>query len=216
MKIFVSSIAILISLYANDTLYKEKLYRKKPMSYIELRDTNLVRQDYDYSCGAASLATILKFYYQQDTTEQDILNKVFEMKGLKENLTNKLDISFLDLANVAKSYGFRTIALALDFDALSELKIPAIVYIKIRNTEHFSVYKGQSSGFVYLSDPSFGNLKINRTKFIDSFYKRKDLLYPGKVLILVNTKVKGNQEFMRLQDNNISYRLFLDSLIHTQ
>ena len=38
------------------------------------RDARVVKQDADYSCGAASLATLLTHYYGRPTTEKDILD----------------------------------------------------------------------------------------------------------------------------------------------
>src|SRR5690348_14751790 len=40
----------------------------------ELRDLNVVKQATDYSCGAASLATLLIYYYGEMTSEADILS----------------------------------------------------------------------------------------------------------------------------------------------
>jgi hypothetical protein len=42
-------------------------------SWKDLRDADIVMQKLDFSCGAASLATILKGFYDYDVTEQDIL-----------------------------------------------------------------------------------------------------------------------------------------------
>ena len=43
-------------------------------SWKTLRDRQIVKQDQDYSCGAASLATLLKGFYGQKLTEEQLLN----------------------------------------------------------------------------------------------------------------------------------------------
>ena len=46
----------------------------KVQSWKEKRDLNIVKQDYDYSCGAASVATLLNNFYGQNIQEKDILD----------------------------------------------------------------------------------------------------------------------------------------------
>ena len=39
----------------------------------ELRDQYVVKQQLDYSCGAAALATLMVYYYGENTSEKEIL-----------------------------------------------------------------------------------------------------------------------------------------------
>ena len=39
-------------------------------SWISIKNKNLVRQQHDYSCGSASLSTILTYYYNQNISEE--------------------------------------------------------------------------------------------------------------------------------------------------
>src|ERR1700722_6356319 len=41
-------------------------------SWTELKDKNVVKQVRDYSCGAASLCTLLRYYWGDNITEQKI------------------------------------------------------------------------------------------------------------------------------------------------
>lgn len=51
--------------------------------WIELRDENLARQRYDYSCGAASLSSILMYYYGlENAGEREILEAILSNKGI--------------------------------------------------------------------------------------------------------------------------------------
>ena len=38
-----------------------------------IRDQGIIKQDLDYSCGAASIATLLNGYFQQNITEEQVL-----------------------------------------------------------------------------------------------------------------------------------------------
>src|SRR5687768_17199085 len=40
----------------------------------ELRDLHVVKQQKDYSCGAAALATLMIYYFGDNTSEEEILN----------------------------------------------------------------------------------------------------------------------------------------------
>lgn len=60
----VGLLAFLHSIAFSTQIYNEPVEFTNPtQSWLELRDENLTRQKYDYSCGAASLSTILTYYY---------------------------------------------------------------------------------------------------------------------------------------------------------
>lgn len=217
-------IFLCVKIFALQWLYGHELYNnpfyihKTIRSWVELRDDNLTHQQYDYSCGAASLSTLLSYYYKIPTSEREILDFLLEKKGMgadekheieiNEELREKARLSFADLAMFAQSKGLRTQGLALDLESLSKLQVPVIIYVNVRDMEHFSVYKGMDSHFVYLADPSLGNIKVSIAKFIEMFYKREDLSYPGKILALLGEG--GRAEFLVRKQDTISYRSILD------
>ncbi|MWV62386.1 hypothetical protein DCO58_04495 [Helicobacter saguini] len=51
-------------------------------SWSEIRNDNLTRQQFDYSCGSASLSTILTYYYNVEISEKEILESVLQSKGI--------------------------------------------------------------------------------------------------------------------------------------
>lgn len=105
-----------------------------------------------------------------------------------KDFTQKQEISFLDLANFSKSKGFKALGLSLDFPTLLEVKVPVIVYLLTRKNQHFSVFIGADKNFIYLADPSFGNIKIKHKKFKEMFTPKEK---QGKVLaIFPKTKIK--------------------------
>lgn len=212
---------------ANVHIHNESVtFSQEVRSWDELKDINLTRQKYDYSCGAASLSTILSYYYGIHTSEKDILDFVLESKGidieqkeaieLDEDLRDKAHLSFLDLAHYAQHKGLRAMGLALDLPTLSTLKAPVIIYVNVRDVEHFSVYKGIDEHYVYLADPSFGNIKVSIAKFVEMFYKREDLSYPGKILAILpnDTSHTPNEDFMQKRGNReLVYEILTDRAI---
>ena len=92
------------------------------------RDLGIVKQNLDFSCGAASIATLLNNFYGQQLTEQEIL--------VRMNKT-ELRASFDDMQQVMPQLGFEAKGYALSFEQLAQLKIPVIVYLKYRKNDHF-------------------------------------------------------------------------------
>ncbi len=180
-KIFIS-VTIPFGLFAAVHIVQKEFYITKPIkSWIEFKNENLTRQDYDYSCGSASLSTLLKYYYDQNISEIDVLEAVLEMKGIGKEKKKGLEdgdmaLSFMDLSEYVKTKGFKAVGLALDLDALKKLKMPVILFVKIRKNEHFTIYRGMDDQNVYLSDPSFGNTKIKISKFME-IEKKSDMVY---------------------------------------
>lgn len=209
--------------YSKAIIKTDSILIEKPiLSWAQIRDSNLTKQKYDYSCGAASLSTILTYYYNIHVSERDILDFMLKDKGIDVNkkveiewnddLRNKASTSFLDLSKYANSQGLKALGLALDMESLGKLKVPAILYVRARNNDHFSVYRGMDDLFVYLADPSFGNIKVSRGKFREMFYQRNDATHPGKLLVFIpnNPEIKANASFMSIR-HNVN---FIENVIH--
>ncbi len=180
----------------------------KTKSWLELRNKNVEIQKYDTSCGAAALATILKYFYYKDVSELDIINFFLRKKGLlpkkiKELRKEDFEFSFKDLKEFAEQKGFNAVGLALPVESLKALKFPGIIYIKYKNYQHFTVFKGMDDKFVYLADPMFGNIVMKINRFKKLFYIGKNKKQ-GKILVIYPKNVKNlNQIFIQKGKNNL-------------
>ena len=134
-------------------------------SWKTMRDERIVKQDKDYSCGAASLATLLNEQYNQKVTEEEILKAM-----------NKEDdrASFEDMANIMPQFGFKAQGFAASWEQLTQLHIPVLVYTKNRKEDHFSVLRGIDDNTVWLADPSLGNRTFSREQFLSMWETRDD------------------------------------------
>ncbi len=199
-------------LLANINIIQKEFHINKSIkSWIEFKNENLTRQEFDYSCGSGALSTIMKYYYNQNISEKNVLDAVLEAKGIgkeqkKELEDTNMNLSFLDLSEYVKIKGFKALGLALDLESLKKLKIPVILFVKIRKNEHFTVFRGMDDTNVYLADPTFGNTKIKISKFKEMFYQRNNLKYPGKLLAILPTnesqKKKINSDFMNIHKSS--------------
>lgn len=147
-------------------------------SWKEIRDWGIVKQDLDYSCGAASLATLLNQQYGMQVTEEAVLDLLAAV-GRKEGMA-----SFADMQAVLPALGFRGEGFALSFAQLSTLRAPVIVYLRYRSNDHFSVLRGIDGETVLLADPSLGHISLQRDAFLRAWQTRGGAL-AGKVLAVV-------------------------------
>jgi predicted double-glycine peptidase len=178
-------------------------------SWKSLKFQGIVKQQKDYSCGAASLATLVNRQYGMNYTEENILDK----------LGDKKEYSFSDLKRIAKQLGFRAIGLAGNKEALQKLNIPVIVHIKLDRLPdspgHFSVLKGISSNSVALADPSWGNQNLLLDRFLKMWFVRetKDKL-SGRFLVILDKDLKKTKTSFFKKPDNLLERL--DRLLKLQ
>ena len=151
------------------------------------RDVDIVKQDLDYSCGAASVATLLNHFYGQRLTEAEVLKKLDK---------NEMRASFEDMRRIMPELGFEAKGYALSFEQLAQLKIPVIVYLKYRKDDHFSVLRGISGDTVLLADPSLGQVSMGKAQFLNAWKTRKGHL-EGKILAVLpkGAATSGNPAF---------------------
>lgn len=138
----------------------------KVKSWKESRDFNIVKQDLDFSCGAASVATLLNNFYGKRLTEEEVLKKLDK---------EQMRASFEDMQRIMPDLGFEAKGYALSFEQLAQLKIPVIVYLKYRKDDHFSVLRGIDGNTVLLADPSLGHVSMSRAQFLDAWKTREEI-----------------------------------------
>ena len=74
----------------------------------DLRDQNLVKQRFDFSCGAAALATLLRYGFGENVTERRILVELFDLLSEEEKpVARSMGFSLLHLQRVAQARGLR-------------------------------------------------------------------------------------------------------------
>lgn len=140
------------------------------ISMKELRDRNVVKQQFDYSCGAASLATVLRYGYGDQVSERDILKSLFAILSKKEKkISLKEGFSLLDLKRVAEARGYKAEGFRLAPKDLPKLAGPVIVFIHPLGYRHFAVLRGVRGDRIYLADPARGNIRQPAYRFLDDW-----------------------------------------------
>lgn len=146
-----------------------------------LRDTHVVRQRYDYSCGAAALATLLRYGFGDPATEQDVLTQLFDLLTDQEKIISRKEgFSLLDLQRVALARRYKAEGFRIGPEDLDKISGPVLVYIEPRGYKHFAVLRGVKGGRVYLADPARGNIRMPLYAFVET-WKQAD----GRGIIFV-------------------------------
>lgn len=182
--LLVSTWASALPLFADNPIAHGKV---SVQSWKARRDFGIVKQNLDFSCGAASIATLLNNFYGQKLSEQEILERMGK---------TELRASFEDMQQVMPQLGFEAKGYALPFEQLAQLKIPVIVYLKYRKNDHFSVLRGINGDTVLLADPSLGNMSLSREQFLAA-WKTRDGKMEGKILAVLpkNADTAKNADF---------------------
>ena len=150
--------------------FSGKSYMVQRNTLKQLRDQYVVKQKLDYSCGSAAMATLLRYYFGDRTSEEAILEKLFAPLSEKEKKVKaKRGFSLLDLRNVAQGLGYEAAGFKLSAQQLSRLSAPVIVHLEGDGYKHFAVLRGMSWRRVYLADPARGNLRMSLDRFLDEW-----------------------------------------------
>ncbi len=133
-------------------------------SLIELRQSGVVIQQWDTSCGAAALATVLVYAHDDAVTEKTVAQGMLRRTDpLRVRVRG--GFSLLDMKRYAESRGYRAEGFRdLSFDDLVAMK-PAIVPIEEHGNPHFVVMRGARDGEVDIADPAFGNRRMPVERF---------------------------------------------------
>ena len=129
-------------------------YRLPVTSVTERRFTNIVRQRYDFSCGSAALATLLRYHYGFDVRE-DVAFRGMWARGDQQQI-RRVGFSLLDMKRWLASRGLAADGYKVSLEKVAQTGVPGIALIAVRNYRHFVVVKGISKNEVLLGDPSSG------------------------------------------------------------
>ncbi|RRU04211.1 C39 family peptidase [Stenotrophomonas sp. 278] len=153
------------------------LFTQQVESMQERKFRNLVRQHTDYSCGAAALATILRYAYNLEADEATVIEG---MMGVSDpELVHQRGFSLLDIKRYVESLGMRGRGYRVNEERLRSLRVPGLVLMDVRGFRHFVVLKQVRGDVVDLADPILGNRSISVEEFLQSWPSRAVFIVIG-------------------------------------
>ncbi|MGP8025432.1 MAG: C39 family peptidase [Acidocella sp.] len=122
-----------------------------------------IKQQYDFSCGSAALATLLLFTYHQPATESSVFIEMFQNGDQKAIVQS--GFSLLDMKEYLSRHGIPSGGFRAPLEKIAEIRIPAIVLMDEHGYKHFVVLRGIQNGNVLLSDPAIGLRTVSIAEF---------------------------------------------------
>ncbi len=130
----------------------------------------------DTSCGIATCATFLRFFYNISLDEKKLIEQFFEK--LKEK--NDFTISMLDIKNIIEYYGFTVKGVKVTRRELTKYSMYAPIILHFEKPQkHFTIFTGFYGQYLFLVDPSIGVHFIDSHDF-DSKFSGYALFVYGK------------------------------------
>jgi hypothetical protein len=167
----------------------------KPHS--EFKWQNVVRQQYDFSCGSAAVSTILKYYLGEDQ-----INELDAMRGMlrhgeRQKIIQRQGFSLLDMKRYVNFLGYQGNGFRASLSDLQGLDRPVIIPIEYGGFKHFVVLRDFIQGRAIIADPAFGNISLTQMKF--------EQIWEPDVLFMANRGEKVAFNDLRLRDSDLRY-----------
>lgn len=167
-----------------------RAYNMSVKSFRAQKFEQVVPQHYDFSCGAAALATLLKYHYDVPTTEQKVLDAMFDVGD--QDKIRKQGFSLLDIKNYLYTIGLPADGYRVDIKSVANVGVPGIVLINANGYMHFVVVKGVGDKHVLLGDPALGMRKVS----IESFLSMWNGIY-----FIIKTNLQAGQANFKMVDD---------------
>ena len=175
----------------------------------EFNYKNVVKQDFDYSCGSAALATLLNFYLGEKLSEQQVIQGLMQY-GDAEKIQERRAFSLLDMKHFVEVLGYQGAGYKAEFDDLKSLNKPAIIPIELSGYKHFVVYRGIYGDHIFFADPFRGNTSFTIAKFKE--------IWSDNIVFVVSTEtpslkaLKLSNEDLRIIDFDIAQHAVTDTV----
>ncbi|NJC32929.1 hypothetical protein GGR88_000403 [Sphingomonas jejuensis] len=127
------------------------------------RFDGVVRQRFDFSCGSAALATLLRHHYADRIDERQTFLGMW--RDGDQAQIRRVGFSLLDMKRYLAGRRLAADGYQVTLDQVAQAGVPGIALISIRNYKHFVVVKGVTPTDVLVGDPSTGMQVYPRDRF---------------------------------------------------
>jgi hypothetical protein len=149
-------------------------------SFLERRFRSTIPQQYDYSCGAAAIATLLTIHYGRPEAERNVVAEMYSRGDQPKILKEGFSLLDMKVYLEAHGYGADGFEIGADqFDQLLAENVPFIVLIKDGGYNHFVVVKGATDTHLLIGDSAKGGRVMPRRDF--------ERIWDGRIAFLIHT-----------------------------
>jgi len=154
---------------------------------LDRRFYTVVRQRYDYSCGSAALATLLRYHYGIPVNEENAFTGMWE-KGDQEAIRQN-GFSLLDMKRYLEAHELSAEGFRVTLDQIAQTSVPGIALTVTKGYRHFVVIKGVTDQYVLAGDPSRGLIRYTREEFGE--------IWDGLFFVITTARETGKASFNR-------------------
>ena len=169
----------------------------------EARFRSTIRQQFDFSCGSAAVATLLTYHYNTPVTEQQVFNAMYAQGGQQK--IQREGFSLLDMKRYLAQQGFIADGYVQPLHKLAEAGFPAIVRLVENGYLHFVVIKGIDQQRVLIGDPAGGTRAMRRDAF--------EAAWPDRLLFVIHNWA-GKPLFNQASDWSVAPRAPLGEAVN--
>lgn len=156
-------------------------------SFQAQRFSTVMRQQYDFSCGSAALASLLTFHYDDPVSEADVFEGMFELADLEK--VRREGFSMLDMKRYLEQRGYQADGFRMPLEGLrTKVRVPVIVLVNLEGYRHFVIIKGISESAVLVGDPARGLKEYSRSEF--------EQHWDGAAFLIRSHLAQGRASFM--------------------
>lgn len=145
---------------------REEPSAKRVRSFLDLRHERVAIQQWDLSCGAATVTTLLRYQFGDHATEEEEVARSMLARTDSALVQRRLGFTLLDLKRELVHRGYQAAGYA--GVSLQDLlgMAPAIVRLQNPGFDHFVIVRGTAHGRIVMADPAYGNKTMPVEKFM--------------------------------------------------
>lgn len=160
-------------------------------SFQDQRFSRLYRQQYDFSCGSAALATLLSYHYDRPVTEHEVFTNMLALADQEK--VRRDGFSMLDMKRYLELEGYQADGFRMPLAGLREqVRVPVIALVTLGGYRHFVVIKGISEQEVLVGDPARGLKAYSRSEFEEH--------WDGSAFVIRSHLQQGRASFLAQED----------------
>lgn len=160
-------------------------------SFQDQRYAEIYRQQYDFSCGSAALASLLSYHYDRPVTEQEVFNNMLALADQEK--VRQQGFSMLDMKRYLEAEGYQADGFRMPLSGLrDQVRVPVIALVTLGGYRHFVVIKGISEHEVLVGDPARGLKAYRHEEFVEH--------WDGAAFVIRSHLEQGRATFLAKND----------------
>ena len=184
----------------------------------ELMMETVIKQNYDYSCGSAALATLLNFSLGENLTEKQVIHGMLRHGDLYQ-IKKLRAFSLYDMQRLCNVLGYEAQGYRASPEELKNPEYwPCIVPITFYGYQHFVVFKGIYGNHAVVADPFKGNSSYPLPEFETMWHDRIIFMVSNGPARTNGAAQKNGHDRLRLTEKDLRYvreDTATDIMLHT-